>query len=67
MFPRSIPCSSRLACCAAFARSGPVDPRGDRQEGWSIYLLFAIGFKGGVSVADYGIDQTTSSCRLWRV
>ena len=24
----------------------------------SIYLLFAIGFKGGVSVADHGIDAT---------
>ena len=24
----------------------------------SIYLLFAIGFKGGVSVAEYGVDRT---------
>ena len=25
-------------------------------KGMSLYLLFAIGFKGGVSVADHGID-----------
>ena len=27
-------------------------------KGMSLYLLFAIGFKGGVSLADHGIDLT---------
>ncbi|MEO9684289.1 MAG: sodium-dependent bicarbonate transport family permease [Tateyamaria sp.] len=27
-------------------------------KGMSIYLLFAIGFKGGISIADHGVDVT---------
>ncbi len=46
-----------LGLLAAFARSDLSIPEAIA-KGMSIYLLFAIGFKGGVSVADHGIDQT---------
>ncbi|MBF9057699.1 sodium-dependent bicarbonate transport family permease [Rhodobacterales bacterium HKCCSP123] len=46
-----------LGLLAAFARSDLSIPEAIA-KGMSIYLLFSIGFKGGVSVADHGIDQT---------
>ena len=46
-----------LGLLASFARSDLTIPEAVA-KGMSIYLLFAIGFKGGVSVADHGIDQT---------
>ena len=46
-----------LGLLAAFARSDLSIPEAIA-KGMSIYLLFAIGFKGGVSVADHGIDGT---------
>ncbi|WP_299880764.1 sodium-dependent bicarbonate transport family permease [uncultured Sulfitobacter sp.] len=44
-----------LGVLAALARSDLSFPEAVA-KGMSIYLLFAIGFKGGVSVADHGID-----------
>ncbi len=44
-----------LGVVAAFARSDLSIPEAIA-KGLSIYLLFAIGFKGGVSVADHGVD-----------
>ncbi len=44
-----------LGLSAALARSDLSVPEAIA-KGLSIYLLFAIGFKGGVSVADHGID-----------
>jgi hypothetical protein len=46
-----------LGVGAAFARSDLSIPEAIA-KGLSIYLLFAIGFKGGVSVADHGVDTT---------
>jgi hypothetical protein len=46
-----------LGVLAAFARSDLSIPEAIA-KGMSIYLLFAIGFKGGVSVSDHGIDGT---------
>jgi hypothetical protein len=44
-----------LGLGAALARSDLSIPEA-AAKAMSIYLLFAIGFKGGVSVADHGID-----------
>lgn len=44
-----------LGLAAALARSDLSVPEA-AAKAMSIYLLFAIGFKGGVSVADHGID-----------
>ncbi|MEP1201386.1 sodium-dependent bicarbonate transport family permease [Tateyamaria sp.] len=49
--------SFALGVAAALARSDLNIPEAVA-KGMSIYLLFAIGFKGGVSVADHGIDGT---------
>ena len=46
-----------LGLAAALARSDLSVPEA-AAKALSIYLLFAIGFKGGVSVADHGIDAT---------
>ena len=46
-----------LGMLAAFARSDLTIPEAVA-KGLSIYLLFAIGFKGGASVAAHGIDAT---------
>ncbi len=46
-----------LGLVAAFARSDLSIPEAIA-KGMSIYLLFAIGFKGGAAVADHGIDAT---------
>ncbi len=46
-----------LGVAAAFARSDLSIPEAVA-KGLSIYLLFAIGFKGGASVASHGIDAT---------
>lgn len=46
-----------LGLAAAFARSDLTVPEAVA-KGLSIYLLFAIGFKGGASVAAHGIDAT---------
>lgn len=45
-----------LGMAAAFARSDLTVPEAVA-KGISLYLLFAIGFKGGVSVAESGIDS----------
>jgi len=44
-----------LGVIAAFARSDLTIPEAVA-KGMSIYLLFAIGFKGGVGVAAHGVD-----------
>ncbi|MEY4982438.1 MAG: hypothetical protein RIR62_704, partial [Pseudomonadota bacterium] len=44
-----------LGLFAALARSELSVPEA-AAKALSIYLLFAIGFKGGVSVADHGLD-----------
>lgn len=44
-----------LGVLAAWARSDLSVPEAVA-KGLSIYLLFAIGFKGGASVADHGLD-----------
>jgi len=49
--------SFALGALAAFARSDLNVPEA-AAKALSIYLLFAIGFKGGVSVASHGIDAT---------
>ena len=46
-----------LGLFAAFARSDLTVPEAVA-KGMSIYLLFAIGFKGGAAVADHGVDTT---------
>jgi hypothetical protein len=46
-----------LGLFAALARSDLTVPEAVA-KGMSIYLLFAIGFKGGVAVASHGIDAT---------
>lgn len=46
-----------LGVAAALARSDLSVPEAVA-KGISIYLLFAIGFKGGASLADHGIDLT---------
>ncbi len=46
-----------LGLFAALVRSDLSIPEAIA-KGMSLYLLFAIGFKGGVSVADHGIDLT---------
>ena len=46
-----------LGLFAAFARSDLSIPEAIA-KGMSIYLLFAIGFKGGASVAGHGVDGT---------
>jgi hypothetical protein len=46
-----------LGVAAAFARSDLSIPEAIA-KGLSIYLLFAIGFKGGASVANHGVDAT---------
>lgn len=47
--------SFALGLLAALARSELTIPEA-MAKAMSIYLLFAIGFKGGVSVADHGVD-----------
>lgn len=49
--------SFALGLFAALARSDLTIPEAVA-KGMSIYLLFAIGFKGGVAVASHGIDVT---------
>lgn len=49
--------SFALGLAAALARSDLSIPEAVA-KGMSIYLLFAIGFKGGASVAAHGIDST---------
>ncbi|MEM9549704.1 MAG: sodium-dependent bicarbonate transport family permease [Pseudomonadota bacterium] len=49
--------SFALGVAAALARSDLTIPEA-AAKAMSIYLLFAIGFKGGVSVADHGVDLT---------
>ncbi len=49
--------SFALGLFASLARSDLSIPEAVA-KGLSIYLLFAIGFKGGVSVASHGIDAT---------
>ena len=49
--------SFALGVAASLARSDLSVPEA-AAKALSIYLLFAIGFKGGVSVADHGIDLT---------
>ena len=49
--------SFALGLAAALARSDLVIPEAVA-KGMSIYLLFAIGFKGGAGVAAHGLDQT---------
>ncbi|NNL17675.1 MAG: sodium-dependent bicarbonate transport family permease [Boseongicola sp.] len=49
--------SFALGLIAAFARSDLSIPEAVA-KGMSIYLLFAIGFKGGAGVAAHGVDQT---------
>ena len=49
--------SFALGVIAALARSDLSIPEAAAKM-MSIYLLFAIGFKGGVSVADHGLDVT---------
>lgn len=46
-----------LGLAAAFARSDLSVPEA-AAKALSIYLLFAIGFKGGVSVSEHGVDAT---------
>ncbi|MEJ6403040.1 sodium-dependent bicarbonate transport family permease [Yoonia sp. 2307UL14-13] len=49
--------SFALGLLAALARSDLTIPEAVA-KGMSIYLLFAIGFKGGVAVSAHGIDAT---------
>ena len=49
--------SFALGLAASLARSDLTIPEAVA-KGMSIYLLFAIGFKGGVSVASHGVDAT---------
>jgi uncharacterized protein len=52
-----------LGLLAALARSELTVPEAVA-KGMSIYLLFAIGFKGGTAVADHGIDAHLISALL---
>jgi hypothetical protein len=52
-----------LGLAAALARSDLSFPEAIA-KGMSLYLLFAIGFKGGVSVAEAGVDLTLGLARL---
>lgn len=52
-----------LGLFAALARSELTIPEAVA-KGMSIYLLFAIGFKGGVAVADHGLDATLIAALL---
>jgi len=49
--------SFALGVSAALARSDLAIPEAVA-KGMSIYLLFAIGFKGGVAVSSHGVDTT---------
>ncbi|MBE0412373.1 sodium-dependent bicarbonate transport family permease [Yoonia sp.] len=49
--------SFALGMAAALARSDLTIPEAVA-KGMSIYLLFAIGFKGGVAVSAHGVDAT---------
>ncbi len=49
--------SFALGLAAALARSDLTIPEAVA-KGMSIYLLFAIGFKGGVAVSAHGVDTT---------
>lgn len=49
--------SFALGVSAALARSDLAIPEAVA-KGMSIYLLFAIGFKGGVAVSTHGVDTT---------
>lgn len=49
--------SFALGLAAALARSGLTVPEAVAKA-LSIYLLFAIGFKGGAAVASHGVDAT---------
>ena len=55
--------SFALGLAAALARSDLTIPEAVA-KGMSIYLLFAIGFKGGVSIAAHGVDATLISALL---
>jgi hypothetical protein len=44
-----------LGLAAALARSDLAFPEAIA-KGMSLYLLFAIGFKGGAAVSDHGVD-----------
>ena len=46
-----------LGFAAAYAKSDLTIPEAVA-KGMSLYLLFAIGFKGGASVAAHGVDST---------
>jgi uncharacterized protein len=52
-----------LGLFAALARSELTVPEA-AAKALSIYLLFAIGFKGGVAVADHGLDGTLIAALL---
>jgi hypothetical protein len=52
-----------LGLLAALARSDLTFPEA-AAKALSIYLLFAIGFKGGVSVAGHGLDATLGATLL---
>jgi hypothetical protein len=52
-----------LGLFAALARSELTIPEAVA-KGMSIYLLFSIGFKGGVAVADHGLDRTLVAALL---
>ena len=55
--------SFALGLAAALARSDLTIPEAVA-KGMSIYLLFAIGFKGGAAVAAHGVDGTLLSAIL---
>ena len=52
-----------LGLFAALARSELTVPEA-AAKALSIYLLFAIGFKGGVAVADHGVDASLISALI---
>ncbi|MGB0439729.1 MAG: sodium-dependent bicarbonate transport family permease, partial [Paracoccaceae bacterium] len=52
-----------LGLFAALVRSDLTIPEAVA-KGMSLYLLFAIGFKGGVSVSDHGIDALLGTSLL---
>ena len=53
-----------LGLFAALARSELTIPEAVA-KGMSIYLLFSIGFKGGVAVADHGLDGHVDRGAAW--
>lgn len=55
--------SFALGALAALARSDLTIPEA-AAKAMSIYLLFAIGFKGGVSVVDHGVDANLALALL---